>query len=281
MRRLKSWAWTRRQQAALGVGTLLGGVILCGTTGAADGAPGTDGRFEIPPASAVAPERLERLSRAYLGVPYRLDCLGESAGSDPDPLFRRDAADCQTLVEQVMAEAIADWVGGLEAAVRLTRYRNSQVRLESRYHYCVPDWLQNCWPVRDVTASLHAPTVATRRRIDLPRFLASRGGDPTQAPRPAQQLRTQYLSLAVARQWANRMPHGVIGVFVLQREDIVAGHLGFLFRRDHRVYLRHASQTHRKVIEEPLLTYLARVPKRFVGMKILQPDVEGLRRSGE
>jgi hypothetical protein len=32
------------------------------------------------------------------------------------------------------------------------------------------------------------------------------------------------------------------------------------------------------VIDEPLLTYLARAPRKFVGLKVLQPDVAGLSR---
>lgn len=230
------------------------------------------------PADAVSPERLERISRRYLGVPYRLDCLGEGEGSDPDPIARPDCVDCQTYVEQVMAEALSTSLAEFEILIRKLRYRNGIVRLENRYHYCDPDWLQSPWPVRDITPELHAPLRVDRRRIDLPHFLASRGADAALSPIRAQNVRAGYLPRASAMREANHLPNGTIALFVLDRPDIVAGHLGFLFRKAGGVFLRHASQTHKKVVEEPLRAYLVRAPKRFIGMKVLQPDTAGLQR---
>ena len=231
------------------------------------------------PAAAVAPARIEALSRAYVGTTYALDCLGEACAPDADPLFRRDQVDCQTLVEQVMAEAIAPWSGGLDAAVRRIRYRNGEVALANRYHYCVPDWLSHPWPARDVTAALTSRGLRqTRRRIDLPALLASRGAR-SGSPAVAATIRTSYVPRAQVRSVVDRIPNGSIALFVLGRPDIVAGHMGFLFRKNGTVTLRHASQTRKKVIDEPLLTYLERAPKRFVGLKVLHPDVNGLRRA--
>jgi len=195
---------------------------------------------------------------------------------DSDPLFDRTRADCQTLVEQVMAEAVAPDVGGLDTAVRLIRYRGSEVRLADRYHYCVPDWLENPWPAVDVTAAIgKGLTVSTQRRIDRAALLKKRG---VQAAVPVQQVRTVYVPRAQVGRLLDRIPDGSIGILVSDRKDLVAGHLGFLFRRNGKVVLRHASQTRKKVIDEPLTTYLARAPKRFVGMQLLQPDLSGLRR---
>lgn len=235
------------------------------------------------PAAAVAPgsspvssERLRAISGRYLGVPYRLDCLGEAKAPDRDPLFDRARVDCQTYVEQVMAEAIQEQVGGLDPAVRLIRYRGSAVALENRHHYCIPDWLQHPWPVTDVTARVGTGVARwADRRIDRRRFLASRGG---QSGQPVEKVRTAYIPRSQVRSILGRIPDGSIGIFVLNRPDIVSGHLGFLFRKGRTVVVRHASQTRKKVIEEPLTTYLARAPKRFIGMKVLQPDVAGLRR---
>src|SRR5688500_11151376 len=120
-------------------------LTVLGTLPGLSGPSATSAR-EVP-GEAVAPARIEALRRAYLGTCYTLDCLGEAAGPDRDPLFRRDAVDCQTLVEQVMAEAIAPWSGGLDAAGRRIRYRGGEVSLANRYHSCVPDWLTNPWPV--------------------------------------------------------------------------------------------------------------------------------------
>jgi hypothetical protein len=231
-------------------------------------------------AGLLAPARIESLSRTYLGVPYSLDCLGEGKGPDTDPLFTRSRVDCQTLVEQVIAEAVAPAVGGLDAAVKLIRYRGGRVSLADRYHYCIPDWLENPWPVKDVTASVAGKSArALDRRIDRATFLASRGtGIPSRVPVPVEAVRTAYIPRAQVGQLQARLPDGGILLFVLDRPGIVAGHLGFLVRREGKMYFRHASQTRKQVIDEPLTTYLARAPKKFVGVKVLRLDADGLDR---
>jgi N-acetylmuramoyl-L-alanine amidase-like protein len=236
-------------------------------------------------ADPVAPDRIEQLSRRYLGTPYKLDCLGEARGPDKDPLFTRKYVDCQTLVEQVMAEAIAPAAGGLDAAVRRIRYRGGQVSLENRYHYCIPDWLENPWPARDVTAAVAGESSARRktlqtaqRRIDRPTFLASRGGNPGRSPLPLESVRTGYIPRSRIASVASRIPSGTIGVFVINKPGIVAGHVGFLFRQGNRVIFRHASQTRKRVVDELLPAYVQRAPRTVIGLKVLQPDMNGLKR---
>lgn len=240
-------------------------------------APAAGGRAVDVPRRAVSAARLEQISSRYVGVPYRLDPLGEGSGPDADPTFTRVCVDCQTLVEQVMAEAIAPWVGGLERAGRMVRYRNEQVSLENRFHYCIPDWLDNPWPARDVTGEVGGETVRkTRRRIDLAGLLSGRGLTSTL---PARIIETGYIPRESVSGRLSRLPDGSIALFVLDRDDLVVGHMGLLFRQGKQVALRHASQRSKRVIDEPLADYFARAPARFIGLKVLQPDSAGLRRN--
>jgi hypothetical protein len=55
--------------------------------------------------------------------------------------------------------------------------------------------------------------------------------------------------------------------------------MGLLFRKQGTVILRQASQTRKRVIDEPLMSYLKRAPRSFIGIKVLAPDVTGLSRS--
>lgn len=238
---------------------------------------GSGASATIPPA-ALTPDRLEALSRPYLGTRYKLDCLGEGQGPDFDPLFTRKYVDCQTLVEQVVAEAVAPYVGGLNQAVRLIRYRDSNVCLENRYHYCVPDWLENDWPARDVTRQVSGAAVRTAtRRIDRAVLLAARGAR-NAAGIPVETVKEDYIPRSLVPSVASRIPGGSIAVFVLNRPNIVAGHLGFVFDTKHGQVFRHASQTRKCVIDEPLAAYLARAPRNFIGVMVLQPDPAGLHR---
>jgi hypothetical protein len=243
---------------------LLGAILLAGAVSAADPNP-------------VSPSRLDALSARYLGKPYKLDCLGEGKGPDRDPLYDPKRVDCQTLVEQVMAEAVAEGVGGREAAVRLIRYHRGEVALENRYHYCLPDWVENPWPVRDITAVVGGAAVKVdKRRIDLPAFLKGRGGSPKRSPQPAREVSFRYIPRNAVVKRLAQVPDGSIGIFVHRRPDLISAHLGFVFRRKSGPVLRHASQTRGKVIDEPLTSYLQRAPKAFVGMVFLQPDLTRL-----
>lgn len=231
------------------------------------------------PAAAVAPARLEAISRRYLGTPYRLDCLGEACKPDTDPQFTRQYADCQTLLEQVFAEALAPYEGGLDAAGRLVRYHHSQVRIEDRYHYCLPDWLNNPWPARDITAAVGgAASKPLRRRIDRPALLASRDADVRLSPTPAQVVDTTYIPWASIPAVTGQIPDGTIAAWVSRNPTVVAGHLGLLFRKNGTVILRHASQRKKRVIDQPLLEFVKNGSKSFIGLKVLQPDVAGLQR---
>jgi hypothetical protein len=231
------------------------------------------------PAAAVSPARLESISRRYLGTPYRLDCLGEGAGPDVDPQFTRKCVDCQTLVEQVMAEALAPYTGGLDSAGRVVRYYGQSVRFENRYHFCIPDWLENPWPARDVTREVAGKQVKeVTRRIDLPKLVSGRGGDVAASPKPARRITEAYIPRAAIADVAGRIPDGSLAIIVSSSPLVVAGHCGLLFRKGETVVLRHASQRKHRVIDQPLLEYVKTGPKSFIGLKVLKPDVAGLRR---
>lgn len=239
-------------------------------------APAAPARLSDP----VSPARLEKLSRAYLGTPYFLDALGEGSGPDRDPLFTRKCVDCQTLVEQVMAEAVAPAVGGQDRAVRLIRYHGEKVSLENRYHYCIPDWLSNPWPAQDITAQVGGKDMqAIQRRIDLPRFLASRGGDPKRSPvGQVQAVNARYIPLSQVAALSPQTLHGTIGVWVMNKPDIVAAHVGFIFNQGGKAVFRHASQRKKRVIDQPLADYAARAPKSQIGLMVLKPTMAGLKR---
>ena len=124
---------------------------------------------------------------------------------------------------------------------------------------------------KHLTAELVGDQAATMSKvIDRARFfgilsLAHRGGYVAR-----ETVNTPYIPRAAA--FGPPYPDGSIAIFVQQRAGIVAGHCGFLFRRNGMTVLRHASQTRGAVIQEPLATYLHRMPSYFLGLKVLMPD---------
>ena len=66
-------------------------------------------------------DRIEQISRLFLGTPYGQYPLGEGSGVEPQPRWRADMVDCQTYVETVRAMANAKDLA--QAKVLLTDIR--------------------------------------------------------------------------------------------------------------------------------------------------------------
>lgn len=272
--------WRVAAVTAVGIGCTGIGVYLAQPSRSAPPRPLKATVMQTPALPDLSPARLKQISGRYVGTPYRLDPLGEGPGRGPDtdPLFTRTAVDCQTLIEQVMAEATAITPQDLDAQVLKIRYGGAEPRLDRRLHFCIPDWFQHPWPVRDVTAQV-APgkTVNITRTIDRARLFKERGlTDVADAP-PAEKVTTAYIPRASVAAVEASIPDGSIALFVISNpETTIIGHCGFLFRTADGVILRHASQTRRRVIDEPLSTYLQRAPRRTIGLKVLKPDANAL-----
>jgi hypothetical protein len=222
-------------------------------------------------------ERVRAASVRYLGTPYVRDPLGEGLGVDPDPLYDRRRVDCVTFVEQALAEALAPRPAEVLPTLLRLRYREGHVAFTGRNHHFVADWLpHNAWLVTDLTNALGSPHVRRMtKRIDRAALFASAGVKPGGRPAgeaaapPPEERSTTYIPRDKAPALLARLPDVSIAVFVQDRPGIFAAHTGFLIRGGHTVTLRHASQRQKRVVDEPLLDYLKRAPKRIVGLKVL------------
>jgi hypothetical protein len=103
--------------------------------------------------------RVEVISAGFLGTPYVLGPLGEGAGHmpDPDPLYRWDAVDCLTFVEEVLALSRSCSLPEAEQVLQQIRYAGDAVRYDERNHVVETQWLPNNERkgfVRDITGEL-------------------------------------------------------------------------------------------------------------------------------
>jgi hypothetical protein len=225
--------------------------------------------------SKVLTRRINSIGARYLGTPYRADPLGEGPAGriDRDPLLCTSGVDCQTFVEQVLAEAE---VGRPEEVLPLLtriRYRDGVVGFETRNHYMVSDWLpQNHWLIRDITARVAGPLARTMEKvIDRAAFFRSRGAPELGQGLAPERSRTLYIPRASLPRVAARIPDGAVLIWVQDRPGIMAAHCGFAVRPPRQPLLfRHASQRRGRVLDEPLLDYARRAPARIVGVKVCQ-----------
>jgi len=104
-------------------------------------------------------ERLEYFSQPWLNHPYSLFPLGEGADAEYDemPRYRIDVFDCETLVDTVLALAIAEDTFTFKQCMDKIRYKQGHVSFINRNHFTASDWNinnQNQGFLKDITRQI-------------------------------------------------------------------------------------------------------------------------------
>ncbi|MBS2031431.1 MAG: DUF1460 domain-containing protein [Deltaproteobacteria bacterium] len=220
-------------------------------------------------------ERLDALSTRFLGAPYQMGLLGEGPGNgpDPDPLWRWDAVDCVTFVEEMLALARASSLADAEQVLQRIRYGGNAIRFAERNHLMESQWLPNNIRkgfVRLVTKDIAGTDVRYLWRRAL---LPDRVSD----------VALPYLPLDRALAHQDQIPEGAIFFVARGFRGHVADHVthvGFFVRHGGRLFARHASSGRRKVVDEPFEHFLLREAQsipRFpvVGLELALPVEPG------
>jgi len=211
--------------------------------------------------------RLDSISRTFLGAAYKLGPLGEGDSSlgDPSPRFRLDSFDCVTYIETVEALARASTPDSVLPVLDRIRYDHGQVAWAHRNHFTEADWL----PANAAAGHVRLDTLdgdsLDARLLARGAFYAKHGVlrpdttvDLPLLPRE-RALKTFAQPSSVFRVRGIGLVGKVPGYAIL--------HTGFLIERPGRIpLLRHASQAG-TVREQPLVEYLASKPK-FMGVVV-------------
>jgi hypothetical protein len=237
-------------------------------------------------ADAPAAERVLRMSERFINTPYVLSPLGEGSGVDPDPMFRLDAVDCLTFVEQSLALGLARSDADVEPLLEHLRYASTP-SYEDRNHLMEAQWLPN--NIRkgflvDVTRRYAGDDAVPVTKTLTPLTWQSRSSLALGLPkerRPVGTYGLNMLPLERVMTHARAIPSGTI--LVVLREDLPlkatrVTHLGFIVQRKKRTFLRHASRGgYNRVVDEDLETFLAR-NARYAKWKVTGVSLFEVRR---
>ncbi|HEV8321142.1 MAG TPA: N-acetylmuramoyl-L-alanine amidase-like domain-containing protein [Myxococcota bacterium] len=221
------------------------------------------------------PARLEAASRPFLGVPYKLDALGEGPGApDADPLWDFTRCDCQTLVEEVLALTFSHDRAEFEARMRALRYVGGAVAYEARRHLVEPRWLPGLVAegyLREVTPDVGGAATATATLVVddrplAPKFEKLRKKVGGAWPAGTYALRYVPIDVAIARHAA--IPAGTVLLPVrapVPDSPFLVSHMGLVLVRDGKRLFRHASSSpiFKKVVEQSLPGYLGFLKRYF------------------
>lgn len=225
------------------------------------------------------PERLLLASEGFLGVPYGVSPLGEGFGPDADPLLRFDLVDCLTFVEQAMALSLLKAPGEWPARLSDIRYL-AEVSYAQRNHLMEADWIPHNLKkglLVDVTRHYAGDDARLEYKQLSPKTWRSKTSRRLALP-PERQVQGRFplsvLPLGKVARHIGQVPSGTLVMVVREERESMPTritHLGFLVQKK-RPYLRHASRTFGRVVDEPLDDFLRRNERyekwRVVGVSL-------------
>jgi len=201
---------------------------------------------------ATISQRIDFISAALRGTRYQGYTLIGSPQRPERFVLRDDAFDCVTFCETVLAAARAHDLGSFENALRDIRYRKGYVNWFERNHYFF-EWCQ------------HNVDNKTCRWLELPGELELGKTVDSQKGLSKRHFAMRVIPLAALLTNADKLTTGDIVGFVSQRSDLDYFHCGFVSAAPKRpLLLRHASESHGRVLDERMDGFLARYRVRYV-----------------
>jgi hypothetical protein len=194
---------------------------------------------------AFVGERIGFISRALVGAPY----IGHTLVGGPEAaerfVMREDGFDCVTFCETVLAAARARAPDAFAAELRRIRYRDGEIDWFARNHYFA-DWTQSNI-ANGIVRPILLPGASWRRKtLDYMPALGRRRVSLSATPRA---------SLA---DFGDRLATGDIIGFLSRRPGLDYFHVGFIvIEAEGNVWLRHASLSHGRVLDQPLKEFCA------------------------
>ena len=207
-------------------------------------------------------DRIEQLSRLFLGTAYGQFPLGEGSGIEPQPRWRADMVDCQTYVETVLAMANAASLADGKALLDDIRYRSSPISFATRNHFTEAQWL----PANEAKGYLQEETTRLDPRAPSATLVLRREQwskvKGLERLTTAEILEGEFSILAEARKLAARFAPGSVLLIVRAADPervVRVSHMALVVRTERGLVVRHASfGKEREVIEESVGDFLDR-----------------------
>jgi len=204
------------------------------------------------------------ISSYFLGVPYAADTLEPGGTGTEGLVIRLDAVDCFTFLDYVEAMRTAASFDEFRETLRNIRYRDGQVHRRSRNHFFY-DWkTRNGTRVEDITEAVGGVSVhRTRKHLNR-----KEDGSTWVDGVPGHEEEIVWIpSGTLAEYMIQQLKSGDYVGFYTEAEGLDVTHVGIFIRSDSGEYLRHASTTRGRVVDQGFRTYTAEKP----GIIIFRP----------
>ena len=211
-------------------------------------------------------ERIEFLSRQFLGTPYREGTLIGDAREQEVFVVNLHEVDCFTFLDYIEAMRLARSFGTFRKNLARVRYRDGIVSYQTRNHFFT-DWRQYNENFIDDVAGQVSPFWSRKVQKILNRkedgTLFVKGIEPsarTLCYIPADTMDSKTLDTLRTGDY--------VGIYT-DAPGLDVTHVGIFIRKDGRLYIRHASslKQSRQVIDQDFGHYIAAKP----GIMVFRP----------
>jgi hypothetical protein len=202
--------------------------------------------------------RIEVISRAFLGRPYKPNPLIGSAESPEVFTASLDGFDCVTYIETVLALALASKAENFVQWLRKIRYERGRIQWERRNHY-MTGWIRNNTSSGTIKPVSIAATPALRKERVLNTV-------PRLAP---QRTHMKCVPKRAMPRLVSHLQTGDLMFFVSTRKHLDVFHAGIIVRDGNGLLMRHASRSRGGVLEQQLGEFLK--ANRMAGVIVVRP----------
>jgi hypothetical protein len=218
--------------------------------------------------SAIADigERINFLSKLFLGIPYKEETLIGSENNSELFVINLAGVDCFTFLDYIEAMRLSGSFREFIENLKMVRYRENNITFEDRNHFFT-DWRDfNANFVDDVTEKIGVFHI---RRVQKNLNVKSDGT----LFLPGLQGTSREISYIPAGEMnytiTGSMQTGDYAGIYSEKKGLDVSHVGIVIKEGERVFFRHASsgKEHGKVVSQELKDYLTDKP----GLIILRP----------
>jgi cell wall-associated NlpC family hydrolase len=202
-------------------------------------------------------ERMKHVSARLLGATYLRSPLIGSPTEAEVFVTRLDGFDCMTFLETLLAMARAKTSDEFSALLKKIRYRNGVVDYQQRLHYA-SEWANHLVELGWLANMIGGEAVIHREKwLDFV---------PGISPVNARLRYYPRQELATVSRW---LRDGDLILFASGRKGLDVSHAGMIVRSGEQVLMRHATRSHKKVIEQDLAEFFGILPMN--GFMIFRP----------
>ncbi len=217
------------------------------------------------------PARIDFISGRFLGVPYGGSTLIGSPGVPEALVINLQAVDCFTYLDYVESMRLSCTFYEFRRNLRRVRYKSGVVEYGERNHFFT-DWAASN-RVEDVTGA-----IGREKATVITKTLNRKGGGSILAGIPPVERRIAFIPTGMldGRALDGLRTGDYIGIYT-PADGLDVSHAGIFIRRENRIFLRHASSTAQKVVDQDFSPYIEGKP----GIVVLRPrgyersEVEG------